>query len=145
MRCTGLVAGFVAVVGISLAGAANAAVSGSETDTPFQASVADEGLIVLAAAWDNRPSFGELLNHIKSKAKKRKKWRGRFAEPSYGHPDEPLEDEIDDVLDPTVEVIDAAATVEIEIEVDDPAPDSSPTPSDDELEECRLTQAVCAE
>lgn len=143
MRCTGLVAGFVAVVGISLAGAANAAVSGSDTDAPFQARVADENLIVLAAAWDNRPSFGELLNHIKSKAKKRKKWRGRFAEPSYGHPDAPLEDGIGDVVDPTVELIDAAATVEIE--VDDPAPDSSPTLSDDELEACRLTQEVCAE
>lgn len=145
MRCMGLAAGFVAIVGISFAGAANAAVSGNDIDAPLQASVADEGLIVLAAAWDNRPSFGELLNHIQNKAKKRKKWRGRFAEPSYGHPDEPPEVEIEDILDPTVEVIDAAATVEIEVEVDDPAPDGPPPQSDDELAECRLTQEVCAE
>jgi hypothetical protein len=144
MRYTGLLAGLIATACIALSGPA-AAVGRDGFPVPVTSGAASQALVVAAA---NPHRFGgELLNRI-IKKKKGKGWgwgRHRLDYGSPGGSSDDVLDPVDDVIDLTEDVVEDTNEIEYVGEIVDADPDGPQAPSEDDLEECRLTQEVCAE
>lgn len=147
MRYTGLLAGLIATACIAITGPAAAAVGRDGLPAPVIAVAASDVMVVAAA---NPHRFGgELLNRITKRKGKGWAWGWGRNRPDYGSPGgssvDDVVDPVDDVIDLTDEVVEDIGGVEYVGEIVDPQDDGPLTLSEDELEECRLTQEVCAE